>query len=79
MAANPLRSEAAAFHWVLGTLVVAAVIVAASWISTGLGVAVTAVLAALGAWRLLVALRRRPKQAPPAERAKVEDTPDPKA
>jgi Flp pilus assembly protein TadB len=76
MAGNPLRSEAAAFHWVLGTLVVAAVIVAASWISTWLGLAVTAVLAAVGAWWLLAALRRRQQRPVAQERAKVDDTPD---
>jgi hypothetical protein len=75
MAGNPLRSEAAAFRWVLGTLVVAAVIVVASWISIWLGIVVTAVLAVLGCWRLVAALRRRPN-APPPERAQVEDTPE---
>ncbi len=79
MAANPLRSEAAAFHWVLGTLVVAAVIVAASWISTWLGLVVTLALAAFAVWWLLAGLRRRQKQPRPQERAQVEDTPDPKA
>jgi membrane protein implicated in regulation of membrane protease activity len=78
VAANPLRSEAAAFHWVLGTLVVAAVIVAASWISSWLGVVVTLALAGLAAWRLLAGLRRRQKQPRGTqERANVEDTPDP--
>lgn len=76
MAGNPLRSEAVAFHWVLGTFAVCALIVAASWLSTWLGVAVTLLLAALAAWRLLVALRRPSPRSDDGERAQVDDTPE---
>lgn len=76
MAGNPLRSEAAAFHWVLGTLVVAALVVAASWISTWLGLAVVAALVVAGGWWLLAALRRHRRRPLTQERARVEDTPD---
>lgn len=77
MAGNPLRSEAAAFHWVLGTLVVAAVVVVASWISAWLGLVVVATLAAAGVWWLLAALRRHRRRPVEQERARVEDTPEP--
>jgi Flp pilus assembly protein TadB len=73
---NPLRSEAAAFQWVLGTVVVLALVVAASWISTWLGLAVVVLLAALAAWHVATRRRHRPPQ-PPEERAAVEDTPEP--
>lgn len=74
MTGNPLRSEAAAFRWVLGTVVVLALVVVASWVSTWLGLAVVVLLAALAAWRVATRRRRRPPQ-PPEERAAVEDTP----
>jgi Flp pilus assembly protein TadB len=73
---NPLRSEAAAFQWVLGTVVVLALVVAASWISTWLGLAVVVLLAALAAWHVATRRRHRPPQ-PPEERAAVDDTPEP--
>jgi membrane protein implicated in regulation of membrane protease activity len=73
--ANPLRSEAAAFHWVLGTAAVLSLLVAASWIATWLGIVAAVILAGLAAWWFLAALRRRP-QPPPPERADVEDTPE---
>jgi len=73
---NPLRSEAAAFQWVLGTVVVLALVVAASWISTWLGLAVVVLLAALATWRVATRRRHGPPQ-PPEERAAVEDTPEP--
>jgi len=73
---NPLRDEATAFHWVLGAVVVLAVIVAASWISTWLGIAVVVLLAVVAAWWLMSSRRNRPKP-PPAESASVEDTPEP--
>jgi len=73
--ANPLRSEAAAFRWVLGTIVVAALVVAAAWLSTWAGIAVFLLLVAVGCWRLMSSARRRPPALPPV-RADVEDTPD---
>lgn len=75
MAGNPLRSEDAAFRWVLGTLLAAAVIVAASWVAAWLGVAAAVLLVATAVWRLVRARRRRPVP-PPAGRASVEDTPE---
>ena len=72
---NPLRSEEAAFRFVLGTLAYFAPIVVAAAITPWLGlvvfVAATAVVVAL-------ALRGRRSGAEPAEapaRAQVEDTP----
>lgn len=76
--ANPLRSEAAAFHWVLGTIAVAALVVAASWlIGPWAGLAVVVLLAAAGCWLLVSSARRRRPPAPPG-RADVEDTPGPR-
>ena len=75
MAGNPLRSEEAAFQWVLGTLAVAALVVAASWLDARLGLAVFAILAGVGAWRLLGALRTRRPGSPDEGPADVSDTP----
>ncbi len=76
MTGNPLRDETTAFHWVLASVVVLALVVAASWVSTWLGLAVVVLLVALAAWRLLLA-RRRASEPPPPQRADVEDTPGP--
>lgn len=70
---NPLRSEENAFRFVLGTIVFFALIVAASWISTWLGIAVFVILTGGVAWWL------RGGIAPPAssqhvERAQIENT-----
>jgi Flp pilus assembly protein TadB len=74
--ANPLRSEAAAFHWVLGTVVVAALVVGASWLAPWLGLVVVVLLAGVAVARFRISRRRRPP-VPPQERADVEDTPAP--
>ena len=74
--ANPLRSEAAAFHWVLGTVVVAALVVGASWLATWLGLVVVVLLAGVAVAWFRTSRRRRPP-VPPEERADVEDTPGP--
>ena len=50
--ANPLRSEAAAFRFLLLTIGYFALIALAAWINTWLGVAVFLVLTALVAYRL---------------------------
>ncbi len=56
---NPLRDEAAAFNWVLGVLVATALVVAAAWIATWLGVVVFVVIVAAA----ILALRGGVRQA----------------
>ena len=70
---NPLRNEATAFRFVLGTIAYLTPIVLASWIATWLGVIVFVVLTAAAVWLL----RGGAKTPPPAQRiqrAAVEDT-----
>jgi GABA permease len=70
---NPLRNEATAFRFVLGTIAYLTPIVLASWIATWLGVIVFVVLTAAAVWLL-----RGGAKTPPApqhiQRAAVEDT-----
>jgi hypothetical protein len=70
---NPLKNEATAFRFVLGTIAYLAPIVVASWISTWLGVIVFLVLTVAAVWLL----RGGPKPPPTShhiQRADVEDT-----
>lgn len=68
MARNPLRSEAEAFRFVLLTVVYFALIVAASAVSTWLGVAVFLALTGIVIWRFS-------RRAPPERRESPDNRP----
>src|ERR671918_2434855 len=69
---SPFRSEAAAFRFLLISIVAAALIVVASWIHPWLGFAVFLALVALGTW----AYMRMRGPAPPKEQVHPEGPPD---
>jgi hypothetical protein len=71
---NPLRDESAALRVVLLVLVGLLLVVAASWLSTWLGLAVLAAELVVLVRALVRARRSRPP-APPSGRAHVDDTP----
>ncbi len=70
---NPLKNEATAFRFVLGTIAYLTPIVIASWIATWLGVIVFVVLTAVVVW-LLRGGTKPPPTAQRVQRADVEDT-----
>ena len=70
---NPLRNEATAFRFVLGTIAYLTPIVLASWIATWLGVIVFVVLTAAAVW-LLRGGAKTPPDPQHIQRAAVEDT-----
>ena len=70
---NPLKNEATAFRFVLGTIVYLALIVIASWLATWLGVVIFVALTVVA----VAMLRGGEKPVPPTHhvsRASVEDT-----
>jgi hypothetical protein len=69
---SPFRSEAAAFRFLLISIVAAAVIVVASWIHPWLGFAVFLALIGLGTW----AYMRMRGPAPPKEQIHPDGPPD---
>jgi len=70
---NPLRDEATAFRWVLVTLGAFALIVAASWLHTWVGVAAFVLLTGAALW-LLRGGSGVPRPAQHVERARVTNT-----